>query len=341
MKIHNVLILFTGLFLAIFLIYSWAHKTNVDFAEENREYAVWMSSACYDAAKTIDTENMNIAEGVWSTEQSRTDTLDVYYKTLANNISTEQNMNVVIGNTPFVILVDNNGFYISYNAGYDDYGNSVVPDNIDTINTVSGLNTYTGQVNGNTIRYYLNDYVGVTLQNGSYYDGIRWEVYEKLPSSVKADLAFLIDDALYAEERAHAVVLRVEEVINYYLNTQKNITSAYNTGYGVTLPEISGEDWSRMLKHPSIISFAQGRQLNLNNHMLNVYAFSAGELTDSYSYFVANGLYYRYDSDTIITKQTEGDHETYLYMGIPVEGFFKSMEEAAKTGAMPSEQIYH
>ncbi len=338
MKMHNVLLLFTGIFFAVFLLFSVRNNTYADFAEENREYAVWLTSACYDAAKTLNTESVQNAAGVWSDSSARSKTLNAFYKSLSNNLSTEQNMNVVIGNTPFVILVDNDGFYISYNAGYDNYGNAEVPADLDTINVVSALNTYTEKTEGHTIRYYLNDFVSVTLSNGSFYDGMRWEVYEKLPDRAKSQLQFLADKDAYAENRTHAVVLRIEEVINYYLNTQKNITSAYNTGYNVTLPEITGEDWSRMLKKPSIISFAQGRQLGINHHRLNVYAFSGGELTDSLHYFIVNGMYYRYDRDVTLSLQADG---SYSYMGLPIDGFYESMEEAAMTGAMPSDQIYH
>lgn len=338
MKLHNVLLLFTGIFFAVFILFSVGNHTYADFAEENREYAVWLTSACYDASKTLEAESIRVSSGLWNDTKKREKTLSTFYKSLANNLSSEQNMDVVTGDTPFVLLVDNDGFYISYNAGYDKCGNSEVPDDLETINVVSSINTYTENVGGHTVRYYLNDYVSVTLSNGSYYDGMRWEVYEKLPDRAKSQLQFLADKDAYAENRTHAVVLRIEEVINYYLNTQKNITSAYNTGYNVTLPEITGEDWSRMLKKPSVISFAQGRQLSINHHRLNVYAFSGGELTDSLHYFVVNGMYYRYDRDVTLSLQADG---SYSYMGLPIDGFYESMEEAAMTGAMPSNQIYH
>ena len=344
MKIHNVMILVLGIFVAFFLLFSYQNQTAVHYSYRNTEYAEKLTSACYDAAQTISADFVGKPTGCWDDSSSRTETLLIFYKSLAQNLDmdTEVRIRGIKDYTPFVLLVDNPGFYISYNACFDDYGNAIVPEDLESVNVVSELNTYTGTYDGHTVRFYLNDYVDVTLSDGSFLDGKRTEVFEKLSGSAKTALSFLNDTEAFGQMRVEAVSGKIEQVINYYLNTQMINVSAYNTGYQVALPQLSGEDWSRMLAHPTVISFAQGEQEPVDGRILNVYAYAAGELNEKYLYFIMDGEYYCIDKDlkSQIQKVAEGNGVAYYFNGKRIDCFYTDMEECARKGAVPAWQIF-
>ena len=58
------------------------------------------------------------------------------------------------------------------------------------------------------------------------------------------------------------------------------------------MPEISGEDWSRLLQNPTVISFLQGRSVAQKNKIINIYSLSGGELMQKYHYFIDENDYY-------------------------------------------------
>lgn len=343
MKIHHIVIFFSGIFLVFFLWYSWNNQKPVSFNRTNIEYANKLTSACYDAAQTIDGEELGSKKGVWNSLEDRKNTLFVFYKSLAKNLNKDNDVQItsIPEYTPFVLLVDTNGFYLSYNACFDEYGNAVVPKNMDSINVISNLNTWVDTFSGISVRFYLNDYVDVTTSDGRFYSGLRDNVYEQLPDGEKAVLSFLMDNDRFEENRIYVVAKTIEDTINYYLNTQSINVTGYNTGYQVTLPQIKHEDWSRMLQHPTVISFMQGKQQYVDGRMLNIYSYASGELNTGYRYFVADGLYYRIDKTTGLVYGVDEDGViTATYQGIPVSGFYSSVEECAKEGAIPSLNDY-
>lgn len=344
MKIHNALLIILGLFFLFYLLFAIQNHTEARYNEQNTEYAQKLTSACYDAAKTIATVDMATTAGCFDESSSRLKALDAFYKSLSHNLNmdSEPRFRGIKDYTPFVLLVDNPGFYISYNGCFDEYGNSIVPDGYEEVNVLSELNTYTGTYGGHTVRYFLNDLVEVTLKNGTYYEGNRVEVYAKLSGSAKNSLSFLNDSDLFWQMRTEAVSGKIEQTINYLLNTQMINVDTYNTGYQVALPQLTGEDWSRMIIHPTVISFAQGIQEQRDNHLLNVYAYAAGEINTRYLYFILNGEYYCLDkkAQSKLTKQPTNHGICFLYDGQLLDGVYTSMEDCAATGAVPSTQIF-
>lgn len=345
MKMHNIVIIVLGVFFVGLLWFNWNNQKAVSYNRTNIEYANKLASACYDAAQTIDAENMGNEKGVWSSLPKRLYTLEIFYKSLAKNVDRDNDVQAVSmpEYTPFVILVDTNGFYISYNACFDEYGNGIVPDDMDQLNSISNLNTWVENYGNTTVRYYLNDFVDVTLADGTFYTGLRENVYQELPDAAKAKLPFLASKESYGEYRINVVARTMEDVMNYYLNTQIINHSEYNTGYDITLPETIGEDWSRMLLHPTVISFMQGDQKYVDGRVLNIYAYAAGELNTRYRYFIINGEYYCIDKDMAEQIEYSTDEKGIVsayYKGTQIDGFYNSMEECAKYGAVPSLQAF-
>lgn len=210
-----------------------------------------------------------------------------------------------------------------------------MPDEIDQVNSITTLNTWTETYAGNIVRFYLDDEVAVTLADYGYFTGTREKVFAALTDAGRtAGLEFLGDKEQFAEARIAAITNRIEDTINYILNTQTVNVDSYNTGYNVTLPRLSGEDWSRMIKNPTVISFLQGKQQVIGTRIHNIYAYASGEFTGFYPYFIADG---EYRSCKELTKEvTEDGNIIYTWMGVPVTRYFYSMKACAEKGAVPA-----
>lgn len=341
MKIHHVIILSTALALLLFSISLLRGKKLAQYENANMIYACKLQSACYDAAKTINISFIRDCAGVWDSHTARELTLEIFYKSLALSLDRDNSTrNEIAESTPIVILADNGGFYISYSAGFDRQGHVLVPATTDPRSVTSGLNAYAGTYAGATVHFFLSDYVEVILPSGEYLSGCRQDVYDNLPENVKENLSFFSSDTQFDEYRTEAVALRIEENLNYYLNTQLVNVDAYNTGYQVSVPRQDGEYWARSIKGPSIIAFFQGEQDYLNGKLLSSYAYAAGEMSACDLYFIHNGFYYRVNDSLDIQKVLENGIYKYVYNGTQINQFYTSMAECAATGAAPAEQIF-
>lgn len=335
MKIHNVVVFLLSILAIVFIIYNYVSQKAVSYNRANIQYANRLTAACHDAAKTISFDEDGT---VWSDKEKINETLRVFYTCLSSAFHMDNSpmMGSIAEKTPFVILVDRDGFYLSVNACFDEYGNYVVPDEIDRVNSITTLNTWTETYAGNIVRFYLDDEVEVTLADYGYFTGTREEVFAALTDAGRtAGLEFLGDKEQFAEARITAITNRIEDTINYILNTQTVNVDSYNTGYNVTLPRLSGEDWSRMIKNPTVISFLQGKQQVIGTRIHNIYAYASGELTRSYPYFIVDGEYVW--TRRALTRETTEDGSTvYTYMGVPVTQYYGSMKACAEKGAVPA-----
>lgn len=342
MKIHNVVIFLLSIMLAVFIFCDYISQKPITYARKNIEYASILSSACYDAAKTIFFDASG--EGtVWKDAGKIDETLRVFYTSLASAFhkTNKPFMETIAETTPFVILIDTDGFYLGVNACFDEYGNYIVPEDTEKVNSVTTLNTWTESYSGNIVRFFLTDRIEITLSDCQFVQGTRQDVYEYLTDMDKiTGLEFLGNEDLFNEAKVAAITSRIENTINYILNTQTVNVDSYNTGYNVTLPQLTGEDWSRMIKNPTVISFLQGKQeitkqLFAGTRMLNVYAYAAGELTSFYPYFIVDNTY-RCTRNGLTVETSEDGTVLYTYKEIPVTKLYMSIKECAEAGAVPA-----
>lgn len=346
MKLHHYIIMFVAFVFSFFILYNYINQRSVAYNRTNIEYANALTSACHDAAKTINADNLTYNAGVWRTRADIERTLSAFYETLSRNFGGTSDL---IGlsmqeKTPFVLLVDVDGFYTSHNVVFDEYGNATVPWNFEGVNAVSGLNTWAKSYGNYIVRYFLSDYIEVTTQSGNKFAGLREAAVSQMQAAgtfSNATLGFLLDEDQFKEEKSVVITSKLEKQINYLLNTQKINVDRYYTGYDVTMPASIGEDWSRLTKNPTVISFMQGNQEQLDSHSLNVFAYAAGELTQSNIYFVDGDLYYPLDAATrstvTVTVNGKNSEKTvYTFNGNPITAFYYSPEEAAATGATPA-----
>lgn len=351
MKMSNYIIAFVAVIFAVFILYNYVTQRSSAYNRTNTEYANSLTAACHDAAKTINIDNLESNEGVWRTKDEMYHTLNIFYETLSRNFgeSGEMLADTMKEKTPIVVLVDTDGFYINFNAAFDDYNNAIVSNAYEEANVITDINTWTDMCGSYIIRYYLSDYIQVTTSNGTVYAGDRHNVYKALTNAaaLSSDITFIADDDKFNEYRNVTVAKKLEEQLNYFLNTQYINVNEHFTGYNITIPALSGEEWARIVKSPTIISFMQGNQEALNGNMLNVYAYASGELTAKHLYFIDGDYYYRLDGNSVVTNTTtmtiNGTTTTiteYLFNGTPITRFYTSMEECAAAGAVPAPSEY-
>lgn len=326
-------------------------RTTTSSVTQN-EYSHDLAEACYDAAKTIKTENYAINKGVWREKEDIETTLDVFYTTLSRSFAYNKEIGeeYMKEKTPIVMIIDIDGFYISYNAAFDTYGNSDLNPLYREPDVITDINTWSENYGGSIVRYYLTDYIDVTTPGNVVYSGRREDVVNKmsLAGALNSNIAFLADEARFEEHKNHSIIQKCEDTINYFINTQRINVNRYLTGYNVSLTETKGESWQRMIQNPTVVAFMQGKQDAVNGNFLNEYAFAAGELTYSKLYFIEGDYYYSLTGSQIIettTTVTTAGGETftttvYTHNGVPITKFYTSMEECAAQGAVPAPGEY-
>lgn len=183
MKLTDYIIVFFIIFGCMTLFVFYGVNLDSKAKTTNIQYADTLTSACYDASRTIERESGS--DGAWEKESAREKTLETFYSTLEFCFNTEFTLNADETHryTPVVCLIDNNGYYISYNSTFDDYGNvyingevsakyntkSSAPDKKAYYEsmTVSPINTWTKAYNDYIVRFYLDDTIEIIEPNGN------------------------------------------------------------------------------------------------------------------------------------------------------------------------------
>ena len=121
------------IFLGIVLCFGIVSFINVDITKkvntQNIEYSSKLTAACYDAAQTMNTDNVEKHGCVWNDEDDLNDTLTVFYNSLVYSFDWDNQGRVdeMALYTPVVCLVDINGYYISHNVVFDTSGMVQIP----------------------------------------------------------------------------------------------------------------------------------------------------------------------------------------------------------------------
>jgi len=321
MRLSDYIIVFFIIFgcFSIFTFYSIDIESQAGIA--NTEYANVLTAATQDAASTISIENAKDG-GVWMSEAARKNTLNTFYTTLKYGFNFEYTAraNEVYIYTPVVCLIDNNGYYISYNSSFDDSGNTVRPTEsfdreakawTETM-TTSPLITWAKDYGNFTVRFYLDDTMEITLPTGEIFKDKQENILIKLEEHFKKDgysttvlethyifegmdsysIKDLIEnkDGIYEREKNELIIRKINEEVEYYINHQNLWAKDLDIPYSFTMPEIASEDWHRLLTNPTVISFLQGVQAKTQSGYINVYALAGGEITKELKYYITEHL---------------------------------------------------
>lgn len=364
MKFSNFAIIFMGIALCLSIVVF----LNVDITQkvntENVEYANKLTSAVWDAAKTMKRENLETYGHIWHNRNDLNETMDVFYNSLVYsfNWDTQGRLSEMALYTPVVCLIDEDGYYISHNVVFDETGVVSIPDSANERYGLTGLNTWTKTYGGVILQFYLSDRVTVYARDGKEYSGNRYDVYDELcrayPGGYEPTyLAFIVNDPAYNKEKNELIIREINSQCEYYINNHNIIGDDYEMKYTFEMPEISGEEWMRLLEHPTVISFLQGYTSAADNRLLNVYALAGGEITVNYHYFIEAGTntYHCIEAEPGVQRHTVRvpvtnvatgetiytEYVTYTYHGSPITAIYSSQTECAQQGAYPCECVYN
>ena len=298
MKLSHFATIIIILFCSVFWMISIISQNTVAMTTSNRDYTQIITNACYDAIKVIDKEETY----VFKEETTRKNALKIFYKTILKGLDIDNGINdrIISEKTPFVLLIDCDGYYLNYNTAFDTTMTISEPD---ALCACTGLNTWADTYTGEDgkkylVRFFLNDYIEIIDDaTGEKFKGTLDEAKEEYD----AILPFLTND--YEPTKRYCIINCMEDTINYLLNTQNINIGSWRMGYVVSLSNIPGEDWTRMLKNPTIIGFLQGPNKNNLTDNLNVYGYAASEKIKGRLYYAdeTTNLYYRLEKTDVPT----------------------------------------
>lgn len=355
MKISDYIMLFIAVafcFASVtFLNINLTTKANI----QNTEYANKLTSACYDAAQSMKTGNVEQYGCVWKDMDDLKDTLDVFYTTLAYefNGETKAKKDEMALYTPVVCLVDINGFYISYNVVFDKTNATKFhvtgATDVEKTDGITPIHTWS-KVYGNTvIRFFLNDNVEILDKNGNRHTGNRKEIWKLVSTKPeyaadKSKLSFLNNKDDFNVEKNEIIIQKINDQCEHYINKINVIGDRHDTDYSFHMPQVAGEDWARLLQTPTVISFLQGYSLTADKRYLNVYSLGGGEITKNYHFFVMadspGAVLQMHCIETELGKDVIYDavNNLYIYKGVPIDDVYNTQTECLRK--YPSAEVH-
>lgn len=329
MRLHWGLIIIVVVFLTLASPAIFYSQISSKSAQLNTDYANYLITATEGSvASAYENSDGNY---LFSTASKREQAVHVFYETLREcfNFEATSYADQVFYYVPCVFLIDTNGYYIEYTTEYtDSSGHAAYSEIITPINKWAKKYGYNGTYETSyNVEFHLDDSVVVEYKNPSdeivSIYGKYNEIYDKL--NKPAALNFMSSYAKFYSEKTSLIINTLQAQTEYYINVHDESLNQFNNyQYQFTLPEITGEDWARLIDMPTVLSFLQGVQTPYNNSYLNIYAFAGSEIELQYSYYCTadnDGKHYHRDYCPYVTEEA---------LMTPY-----SMYEAAKDGAYP------
>jgi len=324
LKTESWIILFFSC-IAVFLItFSfYIEQTNVTedesiVAERN------VLAACQSALESSDIAG----ETLFGQKEVREQSIESFYKTYANNFNlvTQASKEDAKLHIPAIFLVDWDGYYISYLTTYKKDGLTYSESNITPLNTWSEVyGSYIVNYRlDNTITVYKNDEKLV-----GRFDRVAEKIKEKY-GAVPTELAFLLSEEEFKNEKNIVVISMLNEQIQYYVNLHNEHYNKYGTSYKIVLPTGEGGIEAGLMDLPCVIAFNQGKQMGSQSGKgyANVYTFVAADYNDAQIYYLNQ------EPDGSYTYHVKGCTEL---IDARIGG---TQEECAKEGAYPGSCVY-
>ncbi len=322
MKLSDYTVLFFAILICILLPAFIGQSVTGTAQRRQAEYTRDLTSACTAAAA-----QGGMADGLaFGTEEERTRAVDAFYGSLSVSMG-EKSTGDIRYYVPVIVLVDNDGFYCSYNE-YLNGGYQLV---------TTPINPYSTAIGPYQVRFWLDGqmecadttpgHAGAAVHFNSPAEAFA--AYPPLAGEIRAylgtDADGLTDEQAAARAASAAAVNAVRAQTEYYINYHNTYNLLYEAAYTFTMPEVSGEDWASLMDRPGVISFLQGMKLSYAKGYVNVYALAGSRMVPRQLYTVAPddefGLLYHTDAGC---PRLSGDARTV-----------RGMEQAAAAGAYP------
>ncbi len=214
---------------------------------------------------------------------------------------------------PVILVTDTKGFYICYSDTYE------VNREILTSRKWSERIPYSYEENNLIYNFTLGNYITIfDKTTAAIYEGDYRDLRTRFPGSV------LADDEIYDTVRRNAIIGKIEEKMNYYINRHNRI--AYHSGitYQFWLPRIDKTDWYRTIDDISMLVVFQGYPYNAAGlDTYNRYALGGARIKKSKAYFITVENRFKY---------YHKESCDYLNGGGPA---YYTKEECALEGAFP------
>lgn len=297
MKLENFIIIFLIVMLCLFTPLLYRSMLSSQVAIETNSYSEYITTACYDAMG-----NAEMINGYcFASEIQRDKVVDAFYMSLSEcfNYKSDIQKHLLQYYVPCIAMIDTDGFYISYTQQV------VAPDgSFGYIEYTTPITKWTDTFGQYRIVYRLDNRIELTdMGTNTTLNGTYSDVYIQLVNYCNANgigyptaLNFLANDQEFADTKNNTIVTATVKQIEYYINAHNDLYNNYDAKYRFELPRVEGEDWARLLKNPTVISFLQGMQASYGSDYLNVYSMAGAELTKALTYDISRDatgtLYY-------------------------------------------------
>lgn len=309
MKQSDYTILFAALLFAFLLPGFIGQAITSKATSRQTEYSQYLTNACQSAAAQSD-----LSDGLaFHSEQERDSAISNFFETLTLNFNVKNTTleNSIPYYVPAIVLIDNDGFYITYNE-YDGDNYSLV---------TTSLFPYQNDYGDYIVRFFLNGSTDVIDKNTglTHHFPSHTEAYADYPS-----LAFFENADSFKQEQLYIATQAISKQAEYWINHHNTYNLLYDGAYTFTLPTVTGEDWANAIEGPGVLAFLQGPKLSYGKGHVNIYAFAGSRIIKSSSYVLsgeAPDAYY-HKPDCPNAPDTP-------------KRMFHTMEEAASNGAWP------
>ena len=208
---------------------------------------------------------------------------------------------------PFIMLVDDDGYYINYSKLVNNGTLS------ELVNTTS-LKQNWDKIYGNYIvSYHLSNVVEVTyVTTGKITRGTYSDVYKAVGEPVA--LSFMSDAKSFREEKNASICSITEENVNYYITTHNEYKNRDQRRYKFVMP-VDDNTSARLMDEPSVIAFVQSSQSSTMVGYTNAYSLTGATLTDAIDYYEyvdasGNKYYHLKSCKNLVLSENNGTPKT-------------------------------
>ncbi len=225
--------------------------------------------------------------------------LEQFYHTLFINLGCPNDSDIqnrVKTFIPVVLLVDKDGYYISFSTVVEgNDGLSVIGKNW----TDKLPYTYVEENSGRIFNFTLGDEISVydpytnMVHEGRYQDLARLSMFSVDDRSRGMYRSELLCGGRFDEIRRNTIINSITESMTYYINVHNSIAQQFGISYKFSLPYVEEDDWARTIDDISMFALFQGMpyaSTDVRLGYLNLYTIGGARIyKKSYYYIVPEG----------------------------------------------------
>ena len=277
------IILFFIVFFAFYIPFEYDVQATGKMQQENLRLEEFGVASAQAALKEADI----YAEEVFADKTIQKHVIDTFYTTYAMCANyKEDQINSIKYMVPCLLLVDWDGYYVSYTQWYNTTGEMLYTD------IITEKNYWTQQYGSYLVQYTLDETVIISDMSEKEeirYEGRYSDVFEQLLTAKGQEIKELEhfkDAKTFEEERNLIVIDRIEKTAEYYVNTHNEMYNRTSTNYDILLPTTVEHTMASCLTMPSIIAFIQGEQARGKTENVNIYTYIGVDLEEETTYYV-------------------------------------------------------